>query len=152
VKLVARSSGVPLVLGAALVLGVDLTTKLLAVHDPMLFGDGLLHNPDMPHTLVRFTVCAVTILVVAGMSRWAAARGIGSIPLVWLAAGLLVGGVLGNWSSGVIWPLGVPDFISRGDRMWNLADFAIGIGMMLFLASSIGYVLRAYVRGRRCAR
>lgn len=146
---VARHAALPLLTAFGLVLVVDLVTKALAVRDPQLFGAGLIHNPVMPTTAVRFAVCLTTVACVAVMARLAAAHGTSSIPVTWVAAGLLVGGTLGNWSSGLIWQPGVPDFISGGDRMWNLADFAIGSGMVLLFCSSLGYAIATYVRGRR---
>lgn len=146
VKVAARTSWIPFAAAVALVVVVDLTTKALAVDDPMRFGHGLLYNPELPSHPVRLGVCIATILVVAAMAKFAARRNAGPILFTWLAAGLLVGGVIGNWSSGVIWALGVPDFIGRGLRMWNLADFAIGFGLMLFLLSAVGYSIRAFLR------
>jgi lipoprotein signal peptidase len=139
----------PFAVGAMLVLAIDLTTKRFATRDPLLFGHGVIYNDEISAGPVRLAICAVTIVVVATISHIASRRGIGEIPLVWLAGGVLVGGVLANWISSLIWDAGVPDFISQGDRLWNLADFSIGLGMLLFLTSSIFYAVRTYARGRR---
>lgn len=128
---------------------IDLVTKSLAVRDPQLFGDGYLHNPDLPSAASRVLVCVGTIGFVALLSHLLAARGAGPIPFTWLAAGLIVGGVLGNWTSSAIWSAGVPDFIDHRGRMWNLADFTIGIGVLMLLTSSFAYPIRAFVRDRR---
>lgn len=145
----ARTSLLPLVACALGVLAVDLATKALAVRDPGLFGDGLIHNPELPSSLTRLTVCVATIAVVAAATRMANRGGAGPVPMLWVAAGLLVGGTVGNWIAGAVWAHGVPDFIDGGDRMWNLADFAIGLGMLLAIVSAFGYALRAYVRSVR---
>ena len=128
---------------------VNSLTKAIAVNDPGFFGAGLIYNPERPHHVVRFGVCAVTLVVVSMISTYARSRGAGSVPAVWIAAGLLVGGVVGNWIAGAYWDAGVPDFISRGDRMWNLADFAIGMGMLLFLVSTLAYAIRAFAHDRK---
>lgn len=143
-----RLSSLPLFASAGAVLVVDLATKALAVQDPARFGAGVIHNPELPHLLERALVIVATVIVIALLSLAAQRRGIGPIPAVWVAGGLLVGGVLGNGISGVIWRAGVPDFIDRGARMWNLADFSIGLGMLLFLISTTGYVIRAAVLAR----
>ncbi|MCB0879336.1 MAG: signal peptidase II [Thermoleophilia bacterium] len=144
-----RRSVVACAVTALMVLAVDLTTKAIAVNDPGFFGAGLIYNPERPHHVVRFGVCAVTLVVVSMISTYARSRGAGSVPAVWIAAGLLVGGVVGNWIAGAYWDAGVPDFISRGDRMWNLADFAIGMGMLLFLVSTLAYAIRAFAHDRK---
>lgn len=127
-------------------LTIDLATKHAAVRDPSIFGH-LVYNPVMPHTSTRLFVCVATVLVIALISRLAARRGIGTIPIVWLAGGLLIGGTLANWVSKFIWG-SVPDFISHGDRLWNLADFSIGSGMLLFTLATVTYWVRGYLRMR----
>jgi hypothetical protein len=147
-----RTSALPLVVGAAWVLAIDLSSKVAAIAHPHLLPSGMVYNPDMPSTATRLGVCATTVLVLACLTAAARRLRLGAIPLVWLAGGMLVGGTLGNWISGRIWKLGVPDFISHGDRMWNMADFSIGSGMLLAFVSMLGYAIRGYVRGRRRSR
>ena len=134
------------VASALAVVAVDLVTKYLAVRDPMLFGDGLIYNDDLPSHAARVATVLGTMLVTIVIARIAERTGVGAVPFIWLACGLLVGGVLGNWIAGGLWSHGVPDFIDGGERMWNLADFTIGLGMLLFLASSVGYAVRTYAR------
>lgn len=146
-----RSTALPLLVTAALVVGVDLTTKVLAVRDPSLFGGGVIYNPLRPSFAMRLLFVVGTVGVLAGVTRLAATRLHTGIPLLWACGGLLVGGTAGNWVSGVIWDAGVPDFIDRGTRMWNLADFAIGLGWMLAIVSSFGYLVRGFLRLRGAA-
>jgi hypothetical protein len=146
VSIRARSSLLPLLAGTGLVLTIDLGTKHAAVRDPSIFGQ-LVYNPVMPLTSTRLVVCITTVLVISLIGRLAARRGIGAIPVVWFAGGMLVGGTLANWVSKFIWG-SVPDFIPHGDRLWNLADFSIGSGMLLFTIATVTYWVRGYVRMR----
>lgn len=148
-RIAVRTSWLPFALVALTVVAVDLVTKVLAVRDHASLGDHLLYNPELPSHATRALVCVATIAVVTLIARLAERVGGGPIPFTWIAAGLLIGGTVGNWSSGVIWNAGVPDFIDRGDRVFNLADFAIGFGMLTMMVSLTAYAIRAYVRRRR---
>jgi lipoprotein signal peptidase len=74
----------------------------------------------------------------------------GEIWGAWIGCGLLVAGIMGNGLSRVIWSRGVPDFIHAGDRwIWNVADFAIGLGLVGGVVSIAVAGLGAYVRELR---
>jgi hypothetical protein len=75
-------------------------------------------------------------------------RGFGKLRGAWLCVGVLVGGITGNGLSHLIWPHGTPDFIEAGDYVWNVADFAIGLGLAGSAFSIAGSALFAYARGR----
>lgn len=66
--------------------------------------------------------------------------------VVSVATGILCGAVLAQGASGAIWARGVPDFIWSSQRVWNVADFAIGFGMLLFLIACLAYPIAAYIR------
>lgn len=124
------------------VLAIDLAGKAVAV----AAADGLVLNrdrgDDMGH---RLLMCAVAFAVTAALQAGATRRGIGRLWGGWLGVGLLVGGVLGNGISWWIWGGGVPDFIHVGDEyVWNLADFAIGIGLTGGIASIAVAAVAAY--------
>jgi lipoprotein signal peptidase len=129
------------------VLGVDLLTKVVAV---MLDrGDGwLIYNgtpsPGLLHRTAMSLVAVAATVTLAELARW---RGIGQIWGAWVGCGMLVGGILGNGLSPAIWSQGVPDFIHAGDRwVWNVADFAIGLGLAGGIASIAVAALGAYAR------
>lgn len=141
-----RTSTIPLLVALVSTVAIDLVSKVLAIRDPWLFGPGIVYNPSTSHLATRIGICLASIAVVALMARLARWRGIGPIPLVWAACGILVGAVIAQGASTVIWEAGVPDFIWLGDWVWNLADFSIGIGMLSFLAASVGYAVNAFAR------
>jgi lipoprotein signal peptidase len=71
----------------------------------------------------------------------------GEIWGAWVGCGLLVAGIMGNGLSRLMWERGVPDFIHAGDRwVWNVADFAIGLGLVGGIASIAVTGLVAAVR------
>lgn len=141
---ISRSSTIPLVAALVCTAAVDLVSKVIAIRNPTLFGPEIVYNPSTSHIATRIAICIASVAVVALLARLARWRGIGPIPMVWGACGILVGAVLAQGASTIIWPQGVPDFIWLGEWVWNLADFSIGIGMMLFLVTSIGYSIRAF--------
>jgi lipoprotein signal peptidase len=63
-------------------------------------------------------------------------------------SGLLVAGTLGNGLSRALWTRGVPDFVPIGPDAWNLADFAIAVGLSGGIVSLFGTAFVAYGRGR----
>jgi lipoprotein signal peptidase len=110
---------------------VDLGTKVVAVQ--VDHGDGwLVYNakatPGLVHRSVMSLVAIGACVALARLARW---RGMGEIWGAWIGCGLLVAGIMGNGVSALIWSRGVPDFIHAGDRwIWNVADFAIGVGLV----------------------
>jgi lipoprotein signal peptidase len=66
----------------------------------------------------------------------------------WVGVGLLVGGIVGNGVSRLIWPRGVPDFIDMGREVWNVADFEIGLGLTGGIVSIAVSALLIFVRER----
>lgn len=136
----------PLVVALSLTAILDLGTKAVAVSNPEMFGPGVIYNPSTSHLALRIAICLVSVAVVMLLTKLAHWRGIGHIPLVWVSCGILVGAVLAQGASTVIWADGVPDFIWMRGWVWNLADFSIGVGMLLFLAASIGYAVVAFAR------
>lgn len=133
---------------------VDLGTKVYAVdhgglgyvvynntHD----GDSV-RRLVMSLTALAFTVCAAII---------ARRRGIGRLWGAWIGVGLLVGGVLSNGVSQVIWSRGTPDFIhfySMSPDVWNIADFEIWWGLTGGLFSILVAALIAFAHERIHAR
>jgi Na+/phosphate symporter len=131
------------------VLGVDLGTKVVATL--LDHGDGwLVYNGTRPPDLLRrAAMSALAVVVTSLLARLARWRGMGEIWGAWVGCGLLVAGIAGNGLSGVIWSRGVPDFIHAGDRwIWNVADFAIGIGLSGGIASVAVAALAVYLRER----
>jgi lipoprotein signal peptidase len=126
---------------------VDLGTKVVAVQ--LDRGDGwLVYNgtatPGLVHRGVMSLVAIGATVVLARLARW---RGMGEIWGAWIGCGLLVAGIMGNGVSRLIWSRGVPDFIHAGDRwIWNVADFAIGFGLVGGVASIALTGLGVWVR------
>jgi hypothetical protein len=125
------------VFAVALLFGllVDLGTKVVAVgldrHDGWLLYNG--RPSDLLHRVVMSVVALAATAVLARLARW---RDMGEIWGAWAGCGLLVAGIMGNGVSRLIWARGVPDFIHAGDRwVWNVADFAIGLGLVGGIAS-----------------
>lgn len=133
---------------AFLAAAVDLATKVAVVAVPGVLGTVVLFNPNRSPLWLRLVVCAGTIAVVGVLDRLARWRGVGPIRLVWAGAGVAVGGVLAQGASAVIWAEGVPDFIWMGEYVMNVADFEIALGLLLGIASVLGYSLRALGRGK----
>lgn len=143
-----------LVGAAALVftLGVDLASKALAVtaSPPLVVVYDARHVGDW-RSRVALSVAAV--VVVAGGSLLAAWRGVGRLWGAWVGVGLLLGGIAGNGLSHVLWARGTPDFIwVPGRYVWNVADFAIGLGLMGSIVSVAVAALAAALRDARAAR
>jgi lipoprotein signal peptidase len=129
------------------VLGVDLLTKVVAVL--LDRGDGWLvyNGTPSPGILHRAAMSVVAVAATVTLARLAHWRGIGQIWGGWVGCGMLVGGIIGNGVSPAIWSQGVPDFIHAGDRwIWNVADFAIGVGLAGGIASIAVAALGAYAR------
>jgi hypothetical protein len=127
---------------------VDLGTKTVAVG--LDRGDGWLVYNDVGGHFLRRTamslLAVVATVVLARLARW---RGMGEIWGAWIGCGLLVAGIAGNGVSRALWAPGVPDFIHAGDRwVWNVADFAIGLGLVGGVASIAVTGLGVWVRER----
>jgi lipoprotein signal peptidase len=90
-------------------------------------------------------VAVVGVVVLTRLASW---RGIGRIWGAWVGVGLLVAGIVGNGVSRVIWTRGVPDFVTMGREVWNLADFEIGVGLTGGVASIAVAALLAFARER----
>jgi hypothetical protein len=134
------------VFGAAF--AADLLTKLWAVstHAPALYFNTPRHG-----LLPRVVMCAVALAVAALMTRAATWRGLGRPWGAWVGGGLLVGGVLANGVSPLLWP-GVPDFIVYGDWVGNVADSEIWFGITGgFLSLAVGACVVYAREARRAA-
>jgi hypothetical protein len=91
--------------------------------------------------------------VMYGLALGAQRLGIGRLWGGWIGVGLLTGGVLSNGASYLIWSGGVPDFIRPGGQfIWNVADFAIGIGLMGGIVAVAAAATISFVRERLSAR
>jgi hypothetical protein len=133
-------------------LGVDLSSKALAVaaspplvvvYDHRHVGDGV----------SRILLSLAAVAAVAGGSVVAARRGIGRLWGAWVCVGLMLGGIAGNGISHLVWSRGTPDFVwLPGRYVWNLADFAIGLGLMGGFVSVAVAALFAAARDLRAAR
>jgi Signal peptidase (SPase) II len=143
--------GQPLVTGGitfALALGVDLTSKVLAIAWDTN-GKVVVYN-DRPGMLVlRVLMTLIAICVTYLLTRGAQRLEIGRLWGAWIGVGLLAGGVIGNGVSSLIWSRGVPDFIHTPAYVWNLADFEISIGVTGGILSVVVAALSAFVRERR---
>ena len=126
------------------VLEVDLLSKVVATRQlDVLYNDA--NHGDLRR---RVALSLLAVLAVYGFARIAQWRGFGKLRGAWLCVGVLVGGITGNGLSHLIWPHGTPDFIEAGDYVWNVADFAIGLGLAGCAFSIAGSALVAYARGR----
>jgi lipoprotein signal peptidase len=96
----------------------------------------------------RLAMSIVAVAVVVALTRLAAWRGIGRIWGAWFGVGLLVAGIVGNGVSRLIWSRGVPDFVTMGREVWNVADFEIGLGLTGGLVSIAVAALFAFARDR----
>jgi lipoprotein signal peptidase len=117
-------------LGAAAVVAVvDLTHKAfeISAHG----GAVLVHERSMLYAVGVAAVCIA----------WAAAVAWLRAPAIGLAAGLLVGGAVGNVVSLALWPslAGVPNpIVSRGVA-FNLADVSAGLGLALLVPAVLHF-------------
>ena len=145
--LAAAAGAVALVFGFAL----DLGTKTYAIwHGGLglvVYND--VHAGDFGRRVVMSAIAIAVTYVFADVAR---RRGIARLWGAWIGAGLLVGGVMANGVSQLIWSRGVPDFIhvySLSPDVWNVADFEIAWGLVGGLASIVAAALYAYVRDHR---
>jgi hypothetical protein len=105
---------------------------------------------DLPQ---RIGMSLLAVAVMYGLALGAQRLRIGRLWGGWIGVGLLTGGVLSNGVSYLIWNGGVPDFIRPGgDFIWNVADFAIGIGLTGGMIAIAATAAIAFVRERLVAR
>ena len=128
--------------------GVDLVSKAIVIATAS--SAVVVFNRDRPDDLARrIAMSLVAFAVMYGLAVGARRLGIGRLWGGWIGTGLLVGGVLANGLSWWIWNGGVPDFIRPGgDHIWNIADFAIGLGLCGAILSIAVSALIAYFRER----
>jgi hypothetical protein len=114
----------------------DLATKTAVVAAHV---HGVYFNTPRHGLPLRLVMCAVAVAVAFLMTRAAAWRRLGRPWGAWVGGGLLVGGVLANGVSPLLWHAGVPDWIDNGDWVGNVADFEIFFGLMGgFLSLAVG--------------
>jgi hypothetical protein len=107
-------------------------------------------SSDLPQ---RIGMSLLAVAVMYALALGAYRLRIGRLWGGWIGVGLLTGGVLSNGVSYLIWSGGVPDFIRpRGDFIWNIADFAIGIGLTGGVVAIAATAALAFVRERISAR
>jgi lipoprotein signal peptidase len=125
-----------LALTAALVAAADLTHKAIALADP---GSTIVpHERSLPYA---FGVVGISTL-------WAAAILLTRSLSIALAGGVFLGGAAGNVASLALWPSvdGVPNPLLAGDLAFNMADVAVVIGLLLVLATTVGFAARNRAR------
>ena len=111
-----------LVLGVAATLAaIDVASKVAAIAGE---PDRVLYDPRSQVLLFAVAACVALVTLVPRA---------GSVALD-VAAGVLVGGCLGNLASLLLWPSGIPDFVRGGQIVFNLADVFIWIGIVALLA------------------
>ncbi|MDX6468341.1 MAG: hypothetical protein QOF75_144 [Gaiellaceae bacterium] len=131
---------------------VDLGTKGLvdATAAPGVVVFNHTRGGDLPQ---RLAMSLVAVAVMYGLAHGARRLGIGRLWGGWIGVGLLTGGVLSNGVSYWIWDGGVPDFIRPGGQyIWNVADFAIGLGLTGGMVAVGAAAVIAFVRERLSAR
>lgn len=135
-------------LSFVLALGIDLTSKILAIaYD--VDGSVVVYNPRPGALVQRVLMTMLAVAVTYLLTRAAQRLAIGRLWGAWVGVGLLAGGVLGNGISSAIWSRGVPDFIHTPTHVWNLADVEIGLGLTGGIVSVGVAAMAAYVRDRR---
>ena len=126
----------------------DLLTKTAVVTTHL---HGVYFNTPRHGLPLRLVMCAVAVAFAFLMTRAAAWRGLGRPWGAWVGGGLLVGGVLANGVSPLLWQAGVPDWIENGQWIGNVADFEIFFGLMGgFMGTALGVVV-VYIRQNRRA-
>jgi len=60
-----------------------------------------------------------------------------------LAGGVFAGGTASNLASLMLWPSidGVPNPMTAGDVAFNVADLAVAVGLVLVLATTVGFAV-----------
>jgi lipoprotein signal peptidase len=129
---------------------VDLGTKVYAVDHGGL-GFVVYNNTHDGDSVRRALMSLAALAFTVFAAIVARRRGMGRLWGAWIGAGLLVGGVLSNGVSQVIWSRGTPDFIhfySMSPDVWNIADFEIWWGLTGGIFSIAIAALIAFARER----
>ena len=142
----AAAGGVALLVA----LGADLLSKTYAISQG---GLGLVYyNDTHVADLMRRVILSLVAVAFTGAAAYIARRrGLGRLWGGWIGVGILVGGVMGNGLSELLWSRGVPDFIhvySMSHDVWNVADFEIMFGLVGGMASIAVSALIAYALER----
>lgn len=136
-----RAAGIVLVFTAGLVAAVDLAHKAVALHGP---------EPVVGHERpIGFILAGATAATI-----WAIAIVLArSVPIA-LAGGIAVGGAVANLTSLALWPsfAGVPDPLVAGRIAFNVADVAVGAGLVLVVATTVVFAVRNRSRLREPVR
>ncbi len=122
-----------LLLGAAtVVVTVDLAHKAVAISER---GGAVL-----AHDRSGLYVAGVA----AGSLVWAGAIALTGSSSIAVAGGVVLGGAAGNLASIALWPSlpGVPNPIVAGGIAFNVADIAVGLGLVLLLATTLVFAAR----------
>ena len=136
-----RSTGIALVVTAGLVAGVDLVHKAIALNGPEpVVG----HERPLGYIAAGATAATIWAIAIV-VSR--------SVPIA-LAGGIAVGGAVANLTSLALWPsfAGVPDPIIAGRIAFNVADVAVGVGLVLVIATTLAFAVRNRARLREPVR
>jgi lipoprotein signal peptidase len=129
-------SGALLAVTAALVAGVDLVHKAVALADP---GSAVVLHP-------RSVLYAVGVAAVSAL--WAAAILLTRSAWIALGGGVSLGGAGGNVASLALWPgvKGVPNPLVAHDIAFNIADLAVVLGLVLVLVSAVVFAAQNRTR------
>jgi lipoprotein signal peptidase len=129
-------SGAVLAVTAALVAGVDLVHKAVALGDP---GTAVVLHPRS--ALYGVGVAAVSLL-------WAAAIVLTRSPSIALGGGIFLGGAAGNVASLALWPgvEGIPNPLIASNVAFNLADVAVALGLLIILVSAVVFAAQNRTR------
>ncbi|HXM75170.1 MAG TPA: signal peptidase II [Thermoanaerobaculia bacterium] len=115
---------------------VDLVHKALAISASG--GAVFVHERS---ALYVAGVAAASVLWAGAIARLESAS-------IALAGGLVLGGAFGNLASIALWPslAGVPDPIVAGGFAFNMADVAVGLGVVLLFPTSVVFAVRSRAR------
>ena len=125
-----------LVVVAAIVGTADLVHKALAISESS--GAVFVHDRS---ALYVPGVAAAAVLWAAAIARLESAS-------IALAGGVVLGGAVGNLASIALWPSlsGVPDPIVADGIAFNMADVAVGLGIVLLLPATLVFAVRSRAR------
>ena len=108
------------------------------------------------HTSVAFSTADTAVpvhersafyLVGTGVATlaWGGAIALTRSVAIAAAGGILAGGAAANLAALVIWD-GVPNPLLAGDVAFNVADVAVAVGLVLVLATTVGFAARNRAR------